>query len=130
MAGRPRAFTDATVLEDKIQEFFQMEHQPTMAGICVHLEISGETWSAYGLGKYDDDDNSFSEVIKKARKKVESVVEKRMLYENLGAGGIFWLKNHAGYTDKVTHAGDEDNPLIPVLNVTVRDRSSSEPEAG
>ena len=51
------------------------------------------------------------------------------------AAAIFWLKNRTKNTanpwkDKVEHSGDPDNPLVPVLNVSLHDRSGTEPEAG
>ena len=118
-AGRPRSFTDPNTLMKKLNEYFTDKEidtgawqdvpvgetvvpmfRPTMAGICVHLGICKDTWSEYGRGTYDTETEKYSDLIKQARLAVESVVERRALYENAGAGPIFWLKNHAGYVDK------------------------------
>lgn len=78
----------------KAEEYFESVDRITMTGLCQHLGIAKQTLSDYAkLPGFDD-------VVLMARQRVEAKVEELLLYDKAGAGAIFWLKNHAGYTDK------------------------------
>jgi len=112
--GRPKAFNSPEELQGLLDEYFdycdnnvevitdnkgntKTIHKPyTMTGICVYLDISGETWSDYSKKP------EFSETIKKARKKVENYCEENTITGRLNPiFSIFSLKNNFGWVDKI-----------------------------
>lgn len=112
--GRPKAFNSPEELQALLDEYFdycdnnvetitdnkgniKTIHKPyTMTGICVYLDISGETWSDYSKKP------EFSETIKKARKKVENYCEENTMAGRLNPiFSIFSLKNNFGWVDKI-----------------------------
>ena len=55
----------------------------------------------------------FSGVVKNARLRIEADVELRLLEGRNPTGPIFWLKNHAGYKDRMdVTSGDEKIPGV------------------
>jgi len=85
--GRPLAFKTPEELEDAVNEYFKVEDKPTLAGLAYHIGISRKT-----LYNYDKKDK-FLHIIKKAREKVESVYEGRLVWHPNQTGVIFALKN-------------------------------------
>ncbi len=85
--GRPLKFNTPEEVETAISYYFEEEKEPTLAGLAVYLGISRST-----LYNYEEKDQ-FLDIIKKAREKVESVYEKRLVYGNTPTGVIFALKN-------------------------------------
>jgi len=73
----------------------------TIMGLALALDLSRQ-----GLCEYADK-GDFSDIVKKAKAKVEMNVEE-LLLDGKGTGPIFWLKNHAGYKDQqeVKHSGE------------------------
>lgn len=116
--GRPRKFTDPAEFERKIEEYFEScwvdkitehtdkdgavtmstvryQNRPyTVAGLALALNMTRETLCQYVK------DGEFSDIVKKAKQKIEMFVEEILLEGKNAAGPIFWLKNHASYTDK------------------------------
>lgn len=112
--GRPKAFNSPEELQTLLDQYFEYcdnevetitdnkgnvktMHKPyTMTGICVYLDISGETWSDYSKKP------EFSETIKKARKRVENYCEEYTMAGRLNPiFSIFSLKNNFGWVDKI-----------------------------
>lgn len=110
--GRPPKYTTPEEMQSVIDEYFAScwvkrplvgltQIRPyTIAGLALALDLTRQ-----GLCEYSDKDE-FSDVVKKAKLKVEMNVEETLL-EKGHSGSIFWLKNHAAYTDKreVEHSG-------------------------
>lgn len=91
--GRPSLWTNPEVVKKLIDEYFNREKMPTMAGLAVSLDVSRST-----LYNYADKDE-FMDIIKKARWKIEEAYEKLLIYGDKPTGVIFALKN-TGWTDK------------------------------
>jgi len=85
----------------------------TIMGLAMHLDLSRQ-----GLCEYADK-GLFSDIVKRAKQKVEMFVEEQLLWSKSATGAIFWLKNHAGYTDKLELAGDQDKPLVTKIERVV-----------
>lgn len=98
--ARPRKYT-AEELQEKIDQYFKEEEEPTMGGLAVHLKMSRAALIYYKEG------DEFFNILKKAREKVESIYEKRLIYKPNPTGVIFALKN-MGWKDaqSVEHSGD------------------------
>lgn len=111
--GRPRKYDSEEELEEAIAKYFEsltdheVPHPPTMAGLAYALGFASRQ-SLYDSEK----DERFSYTIKRARLLIEGWYEERMS-GNSPTGAIFWLKNHAGYTDKqdISLGGKEGEPL-------------------
>ena len=118
-AGRPRIFQSPEAMQERIDEYFDNTEEPTMAGLCNSLDITKQTLHDY------QEREEFSDLVKKARSRVEEFVERRLLYNGAGAGAIFWLKNHAGYEDKTKqeHTGANGGPIEWSLQPVAADPS-------
>lgn len=110
--ARPRLYNTSEELEDKISEYFNSLNKDdgsslmaTMSGLALYLGFA----SRQSLNDYEKDER-FSYLIKKARLSIESAWE-QMLTRQSCTGAIFWLKNHAGYTDKQEISANEDKPF-------------------
>jgi hypothetical protein len=90
--GRPPIYDSPEALQKLVDEFFEIEPKPTLAGLAVHLGMSRST-----LYNYKEKDQ-FLDIIKKATDKVEAIYEKRLVWDN-NTGVIFPLKN-MGWKDK------------------------------
>lgn len=76
-----------------------------MSGLAYALGFE----SRQSLYAYEKDER-FSYSIKRAKLAIEIWYEERMS-GNSPTGAIFWLKNHAGYTDKQEISGNDDKPF-------------------
>ena len=108
--GRPPIWTDPKVLKKLVDNYFDTEKRPTLAGLACALDISRST-----LYEYDKKD-SFSYIIKKAREKVEKIYEDILLYGNRPTGVIFALKN-MGWRDRrdIDHTTKGKELPVPIL---------------
>jgi hypothetical protein len=111
--GRPLIYDDPNHLKDCIEFYFHdckdKQEYPTVSGLALHLGFTSRQ-SFYDYEKYE----LFSDIIKKARLRIESVYEQKLHYKN-PAGAIFALKNF-GWVDKqeIKHEGIPD-PTISVV---------------
>ena len=130
MGGRPRHFSSAKKLNEKIEEYFatgitkkthiigskpyQKEVEvatPTITGLALYLGFASRQ-SFYDYEK----SGKFSYVVKKARLRIEVNYEEMLqLSTGLVSGPIFALKN-MGWTDKteVNHGGVQGGPPIMI----------------
>lgn len=119
LGGRPRKFQNAAELELKIEAYFEKCRNRTIkkldknknlveinepnpfliTGLCLALDTNRETLDDYASGKYDDENNRFSDIIKKAKDECLLDSEQR-LYTDFTPGVIFALKNRYGWKDK------------------------------
>lgn len=126
--GRPPAFNSVEELEQAINEYFDhcdnrirhvydkksgtvleiIDPEPyTMAGLAYAIGIDRKT--LYNYSKHQD----FFPTIKKARSKVQTDVERRLM-EGQATGAIFNLKNNFGYKDE--QQIQVTNPTQEILN--------------
>lgn len=137
--GRPPLYKMAQELQAKIDEYFEScwidkvvevtdkegnvtttnsryQNRPyTVMGLALALGMCRDTLCEYAKN------GEFSDIIKKAKAKVEMNVEENLLWGKNAAGPIFWLKNHAGYRDKqeLEHKGPNGQPLEgPTITAT------------
>ena len=100
--GRPRKFTDAEKLYNDgmkyIEECISNDKHLTYTGLCISLGVIRETMLDYESGKYDSNDNRFSDSVKALKLHCEQYAENR-LFGNNPTGAIFALKNY-GWKDK------------------------------
>ena len=118
--GRPLKYKTPEEMQKAVDAYFvdieANDRVPTIAGFALYLGFD----SRISLYNYEGRPE-FLSVIKKARARIEAVVEALMLSRG-HAGHIFWLKNNAKYEDKQTHAGDAKNPLkLEVITGIERD---------
>ena len=109
--GRPKKYTEAEIMQQKINKYFEecnKNNEPyTVTGLCLALDICRDTLLEYSK------DKKFSDTIKKAKLKVENYLEKHLITDNSTTGIIFNLKNNFGWTDKqqLEHSGNINNPF-------------------
>lgn len=101
--GRPAIWTSPEVLEKLVDQYFEHEKQPTLAGLAVALDISRST--LYNYGAKDE----FLDIIKKARERVERIYEGILIYGDKPTGVIFALKNMS-WKDR-TDVTTDDKPF-------------------
>ena len=96
--GRPRKYESVKALENVIDEYFaeceEKELFPTVAGLCLDLDLS-----RVGLLTYQGREE-FSYTIKRAKQRVENSVEQLLMSGKAPAGAIFNLKNNFGWRDE------------------------------
>lgn len=125
--GRIPYYTDPDVMQSRVDEYFETELWPTMAGLARYLGFC-DRHSLFDY-EYKTADGAFSHVIKDARSRLEEFKERLLMQgEGSAAGIIFSLKNHHGYVDKTEVdqkiSGDEASPLQFVI---VPPKTKSEP---
>lgn len=78
---RPRAFKNEKDLKDKVDAYFKsnktflktkLPKPKTVTGLCVYLNITRDTHARYLSGHYDDNDNNFSDTLRKSKEKIEA----------------------------------------------------------
>lgn len=66
-----KAFPNEGLFFEGISEYLKFEEgrrmPPMLTGLWAFLEIDQKTWDKYENGKYDDDNNNFSQIAKNAR---------------------------------------------------------------
>lgn len=109
--GRPQTYTadDADLFDRKCQAYFAglKFNAPNIAGLCLFLGMSRETWYAYRKERKE-----FSDSIRNSEQMVESWWVNRLKYP--GAGSIFYLKNFRPEYYKDRTPGDDPNEPLNV----------------
>ncbi len=121
--GRPPSFTNAAELWEQCFHYFKMceaERRPlTVVGLIAFLDISRDTFSAYGSGIYDTDLNDFSDTIEKARIFIErDKWEKGLTGEYKSVFAIFDLTNNHGAKNRIEHV-TKDGAAIGNASTTI-----------
>lgn len=127
MAGRPLKFLTVEDLKASIDEYFaKPEREWKISGLAVYLDCDTQT-----LLNYEKKNDGFFATIKRAKTKIESAWEQRLIDRGNG-GDIFALKNF-GWTDKTEQElyGKDGKDLIPspLLKNVRRDNSIAESNA-
>lgn len=90
--GRPPKFTDAEIMEQKIESYFSLcdqEKRPyTISGLALALGMDRRSLLNYSK------DNKFFPTIKKAKARCENYAEESLFKPSAVAGVIFNLKNN------------------------------------
>lgn len=98
MKGRPPKHSKPNDMQILIDEYFakcdEAKEPYTVEGLAMALNMCRDTLCEYGKK------GAFSDTVKKAKQKVVSSVEKRLLSGANATGAIFWLKNNAGWKDE------------------------------
>jgi hypothetical protein len=117
--GRPKKYTEADIMQGKIDEYFEncdKNKKPyTMTGLAIALDMDRKSLLNYSK------DADFFPTIKKARNKVEEFAEERLFFPN-ATGVIFNLKNNFGWEDKqeLNHSGNINNPYASLSEEELR----------
>ena len=123
--GRPNKFNDPKKLQKIIDEWFEnckeTGEYPTVAGLAVLLNTSRKVLYEY-QNFCDNDDKlknldesvkrEISNIIKRAKAKIESSYVQQLFRATNPAGVIFILKNDYGYKDK--QEVEQTNRIIKV----------------
>lgn len=100
--GRPRKFQSVSDFEEGVEDYFQSlknedsskpQEPATISGLCLHLDTFPEVLSYYQEGRYDDEENKFSDSVKRARLRVVAYAEKGLYQAKNAAGPIFHIVN-------------------------------------
>jgi hypothetical protein len=102
--ARPLKFTPDS-LGKKIEEYFEKKAAEkgklkycSILNLCSFLGISWDTWNRYRKRP------AFADITKKAEEKIFDVWQEQLFYPGRNStGAIFYLKNRAGFADKVEH---------------------------
>lgn len=139
--GRPRSFQTIKELQDGIDAYYQdckdnpitrivggaelsISEPVTVSGLASFLGISRDTLHVYSTGQYDDEDNQYSDAIKKAVARIErDKVSKAMLGMYDKTICIFDLKNNHNWQDKSTLEHEGGVPVTKVERVIVEPNS-------
>ena len=128
LGGRPRVFPTADKLETTIQEYFELcekrELSPGVFGLSLFLGTTYDVFLMYQNGKYDNDKENYSKVLKRARIYIAYLSESRLESGSNPAGSIFHLqqltrgmgeqwKNVAPNED--TQPRGDDGPIGPTI---------------
>ena len=86
--GRPRKYQNVEQLQAAIDSYFESTEKVTITGLALHLGFN----SRQSLINNEGYSEEFLDTIKRAKLRVESYYEERLV-ENNAAGAIFALKN-------------------------------------
>lgn len=106
MWGRPRSYETAEEFDKACQNYFAnlKFNAPNIAGLCVSIGVSRDTWYEYRKKR-----GEFSDTVRSVEGLIESWWVNRLKHP--GAGSIFYLKNFkpTEYKDRIS--GDPEAPL-------------------
>lgn len=107
--GRPTNYQNPEELQRLVDDYFDTENQPTLAGLAVHLGLSRKT--LYNYAERDE----FLHIIKKAREKVEALYEKRAIYGDKQVTGVIFALKNMGWSDRQDITSGEEKIQGPVI---------------
>ena len=93
--GRPPKYSNPEDMQVKIDQYFDQDPDNiTITGLAIALDMDRSSIVNYA------EKTEYFPIIKAARSRIESMVEKRLLSGKINVAGlIFWLKNNAGWRD-------------------------------
>ena len=111
---RRRKWTDLELFQERVNQYFAdcdaREETYTVTGLAMALDLAREN-----LLKYEDERPDYSEIVKKAREKIQKGIEVAIIEGGKAGknivGLIFWLKNNAGWSDLLKLSGPDGEPL-------------------
>jgi len=121
---RRRKWTDLELFQERVDQYFvecdTKNETYTVTGLAMALNLAREN-----LLRYEDERPGYSEVVKKAREKIQKGIEAAIIEGGKAGknvvGLIFWLKNNANWRDVMGLEGPEGQPLeMSSLEVAAR----------
>jgi len=111
--GRPPYYETPEEMQAAIDDYFNSlteEERPTVTGMVYALGFN----SRHGLDYYAQEKPQFLDTIKKAKLRIEMVLEDTLYRGSSVTGVIFNLKNNFGWKDeqKFEHVGEGGGPLV------------------
>lgn len=93
--------------------------KPSVAGLCLALGISRQTWQTWGTGEH----RNYADLVEKARLVMTAIMEDYMLHGKINpVTGIFLMKNNLGYSDKSEMVITPHNPLDETVDMEALSR--------
>lgn len=130
-AGRPTKYSEEVVKQavDYIEGGYKDAGDviPSVVGLAIHLNRGKSTLYDWA----NDETKNFSDILAYCLDAQERTLLNGGLAGTLNSNITKLALGKHGYHDKHEHSGDKDNPLIPILNVSVSgNQSTTEPETG
>lgn len=119
--GRPRRWQSAEKMQIAIDKYFADQDERgkpyTVTGLALALDMDRQRLLDYGSTE------QFHDTVKRAKARVLSALEERLLSGQQAAGPIFALKNNHGWKDKqeIEHTGT----LTLAQAIAMRDKDKS-----
>lgn len=122
--ARPPSYKTAKELQERIDEYLdESQNKMTISGLCYHLGFASRQ-SFYDLEKKKE----FSYTIKRARLRIESHYESKLLTKTSTIGAIFALKNF-GWEDTQAILLNERRKSVDDLFPKIKEQPENEPES-
>ena len=116
--ARRMKYEDIDLFQQKVTEYFDYcdkNKKPyTMSGLAYHLDLDRKSLLNYSKNE------KFFPTIKKAKQKVETMLEEQLYRLGNNSGIIFNLKNNFGWIDKQEVDGESEN-RITIINSLPKD---------
>lgn len=110
LGGRPLKFKSIDILENQIEEYFDMcdkKDKPyTVSGLALFLDTDRQSllnWQdeeRYFKELSEEDNKRLIDTIKKAKQRIENYAEEQLFRKTNVTGVIFNMKNNWNWTDK------------------------------
>lgn len=104
--ARPKKYKDVSLFEQKVNDYFDMcdknEKPYTMSGLAYYLDLDRKSLLNYSKNEM------FFPTIKKAKQRVEMMLEEQLYRLGNNSGVIFNLKNNFGWIDKSEYSNDNE----------------------
>lgn len=123
--ARPKKYEDIELFNKKVEDYFNYcdeNNKPyTMSGLAYYLDMDRKSLLNYSK------DEKFFPTIKKARQRVEMMLEEQLYRLGNNSGIIFNLKNNFGWIDKIEDTENEEaitnaTDILVKIRKTVDDR--------
>lgn len=123
--ARPKKYEDIELFNKKVEDYFNYcdeNNKPyTMSGLAYFLDMDRKSLLNYSK------DEKFFPTIKKARQRVEMMLEEQLYRLGNNSGVIFNLKNNFGWIDKIEDTENEEaitnaTDILVKIRKTVDDR--------
>ncbi len=123
--GRKMKYESVTTFESKVNEYFDLcdkKNRPyTMSGLACHLDLDRKS-----LLNYSKNEKYFP-TVKKAKQRIEAMLEEQLYRLGNNSGVIFNLKNNFGWIDKLENDENEEavnnaSEILVKIRKTIDDR--------
>lgn len=90
---------------------YRLKKAPTIAGVCLFLNITKRTWRQYREGDYDSKDDKYSEVIARALLQIEEFNFQKAYEDGHSRGAIWILERQFKYTQNKAEEKPDNKKL-------------------
>lgn len=123
--GRPTKYNQGILdkANDYLENYDNDEYKdviPSIVGLAIALEIHVDT--CYDWAKQEDK-KEFSDILRMCMTKQQHKLLNSGLSGEFNPNITKLVLGKHGYSDKQELSGDPDKPLVPILNVTVSNKS-------